>query len=174
MKRRDFFKELSRQTLSAYHLDKAQNESDGRNYETIYTEKNNNWLITNLQKMFEIQDLKELSNIIITTDFTTTYPETNKQKALCLSHQYQQALSSHDQIIWQPQIEEISVLKQIDTQNKILIFLHWFANEQLLKETQELCSTSKNIDLFVGNLKDKITKQSPVFMRLQSFIEEPS
>ncbi len=171
MQRRSFFKELTRQTLSAYQLDKTQKRSDNLSYEVMSaSNEKGNYIITDLKGCFDLQDLKTLGNVILTEDLSINFQEVKEKPYIYLT----QELNTNNApiLLWQPQQDQLKDISQHKQQ--ILILLHWFTEENLLKEVQKISSESDNIDIFVGNLKDKLTEESPAFMRIQAFIDSHS
>lgn len=169
MKRRSFFKELSRQTLSAYQLDKTQHSVDDTAYEVMSANTDSSsYIVTDLNKCFELQDLKQLANVIFSEDLSINFQELNKDNYLYFSSKLHKETAPL--MLWQP--EEIELDKIKESTAPTLILLHWFADQTILEKVQKLSLEKENVDIFVGNLKEKLNEQSPAFMRIQSFIQD--
>lgn len=171
MQRRSFFKELTRQTLSAYQLDKTQKTSDNLSYEVMSaSNEKDNYIITDLKGCFELQDLKSLGNVILSDNLSINFQEVNNKPYTYLTQEFN--VTDAPILLWQPKQDQLKNISQ--NKQPILILLHWFTEESLLKEVQNISLKYDHVDIFVGNLKDKITQESPAFMRIQAFIDSHS
>ena len=135
MKRRSFFKELTRQTLSAYQLDKTQIQANDMQYEVMSAQtKSSFYIVTDLKNCFELQDLRTLGNVIFSEDLSINFQELKSDNHLFLTNTSVSATAPT--LLWQPEKEILDKIDQSEAQT--LILLHWFTEQSLLEKVQKL------------------------------------